>query len=160
VKHGLNRRPMSSIKNTLPLDYFTTITSSCIWTFFKSKSNHKSTGPQATPGLPHVGLAHAAGPRTLVTLAYWAARWACSLTGPRVLVDKNPKKQKAAAKGLEPAPLGLERGCSATLIQVCLWLDGWHRPFIMYAKWSTRWQREIGPVLLESWFAFLLLICN
>jgi hypothetical protein len=41
-------------------------------------------------------------------LAYWAARWACSLTGPRALVDKNPKKkQKAAVEGLEPAPLGL-----------------------------------------------------
>jgi hypothetical protein len=116
---------MSSINNTLPLDYFTTIASSCIWIFFQSKSNHKSTGPQAAPVLPHAGLARAIGPRTLVMLAYWAARWDCSLTGPRALVDKNPKKKKKVeAEGLEPASLGLERGCSATQIQVCLRLEG------------------------------------
>jgi hypothetical protein len=29
--------------------------------FFKSKSNHKSTGPQVAPGLPHAGLTRLLG---------------------------------------------------------------------------------------------------
>jgi hypothetical protein len=73
------------------------------------------------------------------------ARWSRSLTGPHAGLarllgcerwwKKIPKRsKKVATEGLEPAPLGLERGCSATQIQVCLWLEGSHRPFIMYAS--------------------------
>jgi hypothetical protein len=72
VKHGLNRRPMSSINNTLPLDYFTTIASSCIWVFFNLNLKIRVLGRKLPLACRMLG--------SLVRLGH--ARWSRSLTGP------------------------------------------------------------------------------
>jgi hypothetical protein len=85
---------MSSINNTLPLEYFTTIASSCIWIFFNLNLTTRVLGRKLLLAC-----------RTLGSLARLGhARWSRSLTGPhaglaRLLVSerwstKIPKRSK------------------------------------------------------------------
>jgi hypothetical protein len=73
VKHGLNRRPMSSINITLPLDYFTTIASSCIWIFFNLNLTTRVLGRKLLLAYRMIG--------SLARLGH--ARCSRSLTGPQ-----------------------------------------------------------------------------
>jgi hypothetical protein len=147
VKHGLNRRHMSSINNTLPLDYFTSIASTCIWIFFNLNLTTRVLGRKLLLACQTLGslarLGHAAGHTRLLGRERWSTK----------IPKRSVRRTRTRATGFRKRML-----ChSDTSVFV---VRGLTQTFSHVRKRSTRWQCEIGRVLLESWFAFLLLICN